>query len=106
MRLALQMNTPIVPIAVVGAEEQAPAFNFTPLARLIGAPAVPIMPLPPFFPIIPYPVRYRIYFGEPMTFTGDPDDEDEVLEEKVRRVRNEIHQMLRAGLRERKHIFW
>jgi 1-acyl-sn-glycerol-3-phosphate acyltransferase len=106
MRLALETNTPIVPVAVVGAEEQAPAFNFAALAKLIGAPAVPIMPLPPFVPIVPYPVRYRIYFGDAMTFTGDADDEDDVLEEKVRRVKNEIQAMLRMGLKERRHIFW
>ncbi len=106
MRLALEARVPVVPIAVVGAEEQAPAVNLKPLARLLGAPAFPIMPLPPFFPILPYPVKYRIYFGEPLYFDGDPDDEDEVLEEKVRHVRNEIQSMLRVGLKERKHIFW
>jgi 1-acyl-sn-glycerol-3-phosphate acyltransferase len=106
MRLALETRTPVVPIAVIGAEEQAPAVNVKPLARLIGAPAFPVLPLPPFFPILPYPVKYRIYFGEPLRFDGDPDDEDEVLEEKVKHVRNEIQSMIRYGLRERKHIFW
>jgi 1-acyl-sn-glycerol-3-phosphate acyltransferase len=105
MRLALQTRAPIVPIAVIGAEEQAPAFNLGPVARLLGAPAFPVVPLPPFLPI-PYPVKYRIYFGEPIQVSGDPDDEDEVLEEKVRRVRNEIQSMIRFGLRERQHVFW
>ena len=106
MRLALETHTPIVPIAVIGAEEQAPAVNVKPLARLLGAPSFPLLPLPPFFPILPYPVKYRIYFGEPLVFDGDPDDEDEVLEEKVKHVRNEIQSMIRLGLKERKHIFW
>jgi 1-acyl-sn-glycerol-3-phosphate acyltransferase len=105
MRLALETKTPIVPVAVIGAEEQAPAFNFKPLAKLLGAPAFPVVPHPPFLPI-PYPVKYRLYFGEPLCFVGDPDDEDDVLEVKVRHVRNEIQSMLRSGLRERKHIFW
>jgi 1-acyl-sn-glycerol-3-phosphate acyltransferase len=105
MRLALETNTPVVPIAVIGAEEQIPAINLKPLARLIGAPAVPLSMTPPFLPL-PYPVKYRIYFGEPILFSGDPDDEDEVLEEKVKRVRNEIQSMLRIGLKERRHIFW
>src|ERR1700733_8603158 len=34
MRLALEMQTPIVPVAVIGAEEQAPAVNLAPLAKL------------------------------------------------------------------------
>jgi 1-acyl-sn-glycerol-3-phosphate acyltransferase len=106
MRLALETKTPIVPIAVIGAEEQAPAVNVKSIAKLIGAPAFPVLPLPPFFPILPYPVKYRIYFGDPLTFDGDPDDEDEVLEEKVRHVRNEIQSMIRIGLKERRHIFW
>jgi 1-acyl-sn-glycerol-3-phosphate acyltransferase len=106
MRLALETNTPIVPVAVIGAEEQAPAINIKPLARLLGAPAFPIIPAPPFFPILPYPVKYRIYFGEPLSFDGDPDDEDEVLEEKVKRVKNEIQSMIRIGLKERKNVFW
>ena len=105
MRLALETNTPIVPVAVIGAEEQSPAVNLKPLAKLIGAPAFPFMPLPPFLPV-PYPTKYRIYFGEPLTFEGDPDDEDEVLAEKVKHVRNEIQSMIRLGLKERKHIFW
>ena len=105
MRLALETHTPIVPIAVIGAEEQIPAVNLKSLARLLGAPAIPLSMAPPFLPL-PYPVKYRIYFGEPLEFTGDPDDEDEVLEEKVKRVRNEIQSMIRFGLKERRHIFW
>src|SRR5262245_7519256 len=106
MRLALETRSPIVPIAVIGAEEQAPAVNLKPIARLLGAPAFPLIPAPPFFPIVPYPTKYRIYFGDPLSFDGDPDDEDEVLGEKVRHVRNEIQSMIRLGLKERKHIFW
>jgi 1-acyl-sn-glycerol-3-phosphate acyltransferase len=105
MRLALETNTPIVPIAVIGAEEQAPAMNVKPLAKLLGSPSFPVVPLPPFLPV-PYPTKYRIYFGDPVQFEGDPDDEDEVLEEKVRHVRNEIQSMIRIGLKERRHIFW
>jgi 1-acyl-sn-glycerol-3-phosphate acyltransferase len=105
MRLALEGHVPIVPIAVIGAEEQIPAVNLKPLAKLLGAPAMPMIPAPPFIPL-PYPVKYRIYFGDPITFDGDPDDEDEVLEEKVKRVRNEIQSMIRIGLKERRHIFW
>src|SRR5688572_12283416 len=84
MRLALETGTPIVPVAVIGAEEQAPAVNLKPLARLFGAPSFPIVPYPPFVPLLPLPVKYRLYFGEQLTFTGDPDDDDDVLEEKVR----------------------
>lgn len=106
MRLALETATPIVPVAVIGAEEQAPAVNAKPLARLLHAPSFPLVPYPPFVPVIPLPVKYRLYFGEPVTFDGDPDDEEEILEEKVRAVKNRIRSMIHLGLRERKHVFW
>jgi 1-acyl-sn-glycerol-3-phosphate acyltransferase len=106
MRLALASGAPIVPIAVIGAEEQAPAVNLPRLARLLGAPAFPVSPIPPFLPLVPLPVRYRLYFGEPMTFTGDPDDDDTELQEQADLVRRTIQSMVQVGLAERKHVFW
>ena len=106
MRLALEMRAPIVPIAVIGAEEQAPAINVKTIARLLGAPSFPVVPYPPFVPILPLPVKYRLYFGEPLRMSGDPDDDDEVLDEKVRIVKTRIQSMIQQGLRERAHVFW
>ena len=106
LRLALETQTPIVPVAVIGAEEQAPAINLRPLAKLFGTPAFPIVPYPPFVPLLPLPVKYRLYFGEAIRVTGDPDDDDDVLEEKVRAVKNRIQSMLHLGLGARKHVFW
>ncbi|HEU0029039.1 MAG TPA: lysophospholipid acyltransferase family protein [Kofleriaceae bacterium] len=106
MRLALEMQAPVVPVAVIGAEEQAPAVNVKPLARLLRMPAFPVVPYPPFVPILPLPVKYRVYFGEPMQFTGDPDDDEEVLEDQVKTVKNRIQSMIHLGLREREHVFW
>lgn len=106
MRLALETNTPIVPVAVIGGEEQAPAINFKRLAKVFGLPALPIVPYPPFFPILPLPVKYRLYFGEALHFEGDPDDDDEVLAAKVQAVKNRIRSMVHLGLRARKHVFW
>ena len=106
LRLALETNTPIVPIAVIGAEEQIPAVNVRPLARILGAPAFPLMPIPPFLPILPLPVKYHLWFGEPLHFAGDPDDDDEALAEHARAVKNSIQSMIQVGLKERKHVFW
>jgi 1-acyl-sn-glycerol-3-phosphate acyltransferase len=106
VRLALEMRAPIVPIAVIGAEEQAPAINLRPLARLVGAPSFPIVPYPPFVPVVPLPVKYRLYFGEPIVLTGDHDDDDDVIDEKTRIVKTRIQSMVQLGLRERKHVFW
>ena len=104
MRLALETDTPVVPIAVIGAEEQAPAFlDLKPLARLLGFPAFPltVTGVP-----IPLPAKYRLYFGEPIRFTGRPDDEDAELEKKVKVVRTAVQTLLSQGLKEREHVFW
>jgi 1-acyl-sn-glycerol-3-phosphate acyltransferase len=104
MRLALETDTPIVPVAVVGAEEQAPALvDIKPLARLLGFPAFPltITGLP-----LPLPTKYRLYFGEPLRFTGRSDDEDSELDKKVRTVKTAIQSMLNQGLKERRSVFW
>jgi 1-acyl-sn-glycerol-3-phosphate acyltransferase len=106
MRLALETEAPIVPVAVIGAEEQAPAVNIEPLAKLFHAPAFPLMPIPPFFPILPLPTKYRIHFGTPLTFRGDPDQDDEELQPLVAQVRRTIQSMIHLGLKERRHIFW
>ena len=106
MRLALESHCPIVPVAVIGAEEQAPAFNVEPLAKLFRAPAFPVMPFPPFLPIVPLPVRYRLYFGPPMTFDADPDLDDEEIAPLVAEVRSTIQSMIHLGLKERRHVFW
>ena len=106
LRLALESQAPIVPVAVIGAEEQAPAINVRPLAKLFRTPAFPVVPYPPFFAAVPLPVKYRLYFGEPMYFTGDPDDDDDALDDKVKQVKNRIQSMIHLGLRERQHVFW
>ena len=102
MRLALETGTPIVPVGLVGAEEQLPSLmNIEFLARLLKTPAVPLTPTL----FIPLPVKYRIYFGEPMYFEGDFDDEDRIVREKVERVTGAIEALLQRGLRERSGIF-
>jgi len=71
---------------------------------------MPAFPLVPQFLVplgqLPLPTKYRIYFGEPMHFEGDPDDDDAVIEEKVASVRGTIQSMVNRGLKERKSIFW
>lgn len=107
MRLALETGTPIVPVAVIGGEEQYISVgNVDSVAKLLRMPTLPILPqllLP--FGALPLPTRYRIYFGEPMRFEGDPDDDDAVIEEKVFVVKATIQSMINRGLKARKSIF-
>jgi 1-acyl-sn-glycerol-3-phosphate acyltransferase len=104
MRLALETNTPIVPIAVIGGEEQAPAImNLKPVAKLLG---FPVMPVTPYGAPFPLPVKYRLHFGDPLFFTGPADDDDAELEKKVKVVKASIQTMIEQGLKQRKAVFW
>jgi 1-acyl-sn-glycerol-3-phosphate acyltransferase len=108
MRLALETDTPIVPVALIGAEEQYVSLgNMDRVAKALRMPTFPLLPqllLPGGQ--LPLPTRYRLHFGEPMRFEGDPDDDDVVIEEKVARVKSTIQSMLNRGLKERRSIFW
>ncbi|MBI4515564.1 MAG: acyltransferase family protein [Deltaproteobacteria bacterium] len=110
VRLALETKTPIVPVAVVGSEEQAPAIaNVRWLARLLGMPAFPVTLTWPWLGplgLIPLPAKYRIYFGKPMRFSGNPHDEDRVIQRHVDKVKSAIQSMLERGLRERTGVFF
>ena len=107
MRLALETRTPIVPVAVIGGEEQIISVgNFAPAAKLLGMPAFPIVPQAFLGMPFPFPVRYRLWFGDPITFTGDPDDDDAVIEAKVWTVKQTIQTMIHRGLKERRSIFF
>lgn len=102
MRLAIETNTPIVPVGVVGAEEQyISVADARPIAKLINAPSFPVL-----MNLLPLPAKYRIYFGEPLLFEGDHEDEDRVIRDKVRQVKRAIEALLRRGLREREHVYW
>ena len=104
MRLALETNTPIIPVALVGAEEQAPAVaDIKPLAKLLGFPAFPLV-APQIVPL-PLPVKYYIQFGEPMHFGGDGSEDDEVVSTYVNEVKDTIQHMLHVGLEKRPSIF-
>ncbi|MBT40088.1 MAG: glycerol acyltransferase [Deltaproteobacteria bacterium] len=109
MRLALQTNTPIVPVGIVGSEEQAPGLaNLDGLARRFGLPALPVtLTFPWLGPlgVIPLPARYHIVFGEPLHFTGDANDEDTGIEEKVERVKAAVEALLERGLDGRDGVF-
>lgn len=107
MRLALETNTPIVPISVIGGEEQYPAVaNLGGLAKLLGMPAFPVLPQLFVGMALPLPTRYRITFGKPLHFTGDPDEDDAEMEAKVATVRDAVNAMVQDGLARRKHVFW
>ncbi len=107
MRLAIQTDTPIIPVAVIGAEEQYVSLgNLQRAARALNLPVFPLVPQL-FVPggQLPLPTKYRLHFGEPMRFYGDPDDDEAVIADKVWLVRQTISHLLARGLRERRGVF-
>jgi 1-acyl-sn-glycerol-3-phosphate acyltransferase len=110
MRLALQTDTPIVPVSVVGGEEAIVSVHDARwIAKLFGAPYFPVPPLLPLLgPLayFPLPVRFRVRFGAPLRFSGPFDDEDAAIDEKVAVVQSTVQRMIDDELSERRSLFF
>ena len=69
---SMRHQVPIVPTAIVGADDQSPIlYDLKPLAKLLGLPVFPITPTFPLLGplgLLPYPVKYEICYGEPFRF--------------------------------------
>lgn len=73
IRIALRTGAPIVPLAVVGAEEAHVLLaNVAPLARMLSAPFFPLLLFP-----FPLPVKLYVRFGEPFRLPGTAADADD-----------------------------
>lgn len=109
MRIALATGTPIVPVGIVGSEEQSPGLaNWERAGRLIGAPALPVTPTFPWLGplgLVPLPVKFRIRFGEPLHFEGDASEEDARIQKKVDVVRDAVARLVQQGLSARRGWF-
>lgn len=84
VQAAIRAQAPIIPVAVVGAEEIYPMLaNAEPVAKVLG---MPYFPITPFFPwlgplgVIPLPTHWSITFCEPLrTDMYDPSEADDPL---------------------------
>ncbi len=102
-KLALRTNAPIIPLAVVGAEESMPLFAKLP-GELFGLPYLPVMPLGP----LPLPTRWTLRFSEPITMNRSlqrPEDDLGEVRRLTERTREAIEGMLTAVLSQRPSIF-
>ena len=110
MRLALETHSPIIPVAIIGTEETYPSvYNFEALAKLVGAPYLPITPFFPLFGVlglIPLPSKVTIRFGKPIYFEGDANESEEEIRIKVQEVKDVLQAEINEGLKKRgEHIF-
>lgn len=109
---ALRAQVPIVPCAIVGAEEIYPKLaDVKPLARLLGFPYFPVTPTWPLFGLfglVPLPSKWIIAFGEPVPADEyDPERADDHMTvfDLTDQVRETIQNMLYDLLRRRGSIF-
>ena len=113
IRLCLRMRAPIVPCAIIGAEESSPLlYRLEGLTELVGLPYFPITPTFPFLGpagLLPAPTKWRMRFGEPINLDnyGPEAADDHVLVGRLsERVRSAIQAMLDSGLRERRSVWF
>jgi len=101
--LSLRFRAPVVPTAIVGAEEQMPLLGRIDSLQLFGAPYLPI-PITPF----PLPVRYHVRYGEPIRlheeFPGDPRDPTRI-KAAAQRIKDAVQALIDQGLAEREGVF-
>lgn len=98
VRLSLAMKCPIVPVAILGGGEAVPtAVNLYKLGRLVG---MPYLPITPYLVPAPLPAHIMIRFGQPLTLSGDPNDNDANIGERVDQVRDCIAALIEAGREE------
>lgn len=103
--MAVRYGAPVVPVGIVGAEEQMPQIARIPTGKLgLSVPFIPVPATP-----LPLPVRYHIYYGEALRFdqefTPEQADDPEVVQECAARVKASVQQLLHRGLSERTGVF-
>ena len=110
---ALRAEVPIIPCAIVGAEEIFPMIgNLKGLARLLGFPYFPITPFFPLFGLaglIPLPSKWIIEFGEPVethTYGAAAADDPMLVFDLTDQIRETIQQTLYSLLLQRRSVFF
>lgn len=114
IKLALKTNSPIIPAAVIGAEEIHPLiYKSTVLAKPLGIPYLPVTPTLPLLGLlglIPLPSKWTIAFGEPIYFNpkyGPKDAEDQLLVNRLSEtVREKIQEMVVEALKHRRSVWF
>jgi len=112
VRIAIECGAPLVPVAVVGAEEAHPIlFKVETLARVVGLPFVPVTPtFPALGPLglVPLPSKWSIRFGEaiPLDHLGSEAADDELLVSRLtEELRAQIQTMVEQALHERPSVW-
>lgn len=112
VKMALQTGAPMIPTAVVGAEETYVTIHKSDtLARLTGFPYFPIslrFPWLGLLGVIPLPTKWYIDFGQPIsTNEYGPEAANNVIlvSQLTNQSRNIVQQMINERLAQRRSIF-
>jgi len=112
VRVALKAKAPMIPVAVVGAEETyISLYKSQTLAKMIGFPYFPISPTFPWLGplgLIPLPTKWYIDIGEPIHTEAYPDGSENnlmLISQLTDQVRDTVQNMINERLRQRKSIF-
>jgi len=113
VKTAIRAGVPIVPVAVVGAEEAMPIFAHVPLLqRLTGLIYFPINHAFPHFGLLAaamyLPAKFKIRFLEPVHFDYGPEAADDVafVQQVADDIRARIQISLNEMLRERTSVWF
>jgi 1-acyl-sn-glycerol-3-phosphate acyltransferase len=102
--LAIRHRVPVIPVAIIGAEEQWIQVGRLERFHVFGAPFLPIPATP-----IPLPVRYHIYYGAPILlherYRPEESDEPEKCRAAAELTRAAVEGLIDRGLRERDGVF-
>jgi 1-acyl-sn-glycerol-3-phosphate acyltransferase len=85
VRLAVRTDTPLLPVAVVGAEDTAPLVGRVDALSTLFSDLLPYVPITPTFPLLgplgllPLPARWRIRIGEPVDARRQVKDESDAM---------------------------
>lgn len=111
IRLCIETKSPLIPVAVVGAEEIYPIiYKSYALSKLAGIPYIPITPTFPLLGLLgalPLPSKWMMHFGKPISFDNDTDKkEDEFfIHNKSEEVRNIIQNQVLELLKKRRSVW-
>jgi 1-acyl-sn-glycerol-3-phosphate acyltransferase len=112
VKLAIRTRSPLLPVAVVGAEEIYPVIaKFDSLGKIFNLPTIPIvlnMILLGPFGFIPFPSKWYIKFGKIIDVSEYPPEaaEDDILVNQIsQEVRTRIEDMITELLAKRKSIW-
>jgi len=113
VKLALRSGAPIVPVAVIGAEEALPMLGkVTWFAKTVGLPYVPVTPTFPWLGaagLLPLPSKWLVEFGAPIDLAAEyPPEaaEDRLLVNRLAdQVRARIQDMVDALRSRRRSLF-